>query len=498
MKFLTKEDIKTYYKFLYNPKSILGFILIVTSIAVLFGLFLIDSVSQSSSSYIGILVFMILPPFFITGTILVPYGFFQQFKKLHAKGEIQQKNMIIDFNLGKHRKNFLIFIFFGFVSIICVTLISFQSFHYTESVEFCSSCHSVMDPETIRHQKSPHARVTCVECHVGEGTSWYVKSKLSGMYQVYSVWFNKYSRPIETPISNLRPARDTCEKCHWPQYFIDNKIVSREYVLPDEENTIGHETLIMKTGGMKKHAKPSGIHWHISNTVNFIARDPKKEDIPWIEVINDEGQHKIFQSSENPLKKEEIANSEIHRMDCIDCHNRPAHIFLAPSEIMDNLILSGVVNKDLPNIRAIGSQVMVKDYKDNTDADIQIKNQILKEYSEKELTPELKTTIDSTIKAIQTSYHENFFPQMKTNWKTHSKNIGHKWSPGCFRCHDDKHTTDSGEVIPRNCDLCHTIAAQGVGRSSEKLSLVPLEFKHPEDIDEEWKETPCYECHTGE
>lgn len=498
MKFLTKEDIKTYYKYLYNGKSIIGFILIIASIAFFAGLLLIDYFSESSSSYFGILVFVILPPFFMTGAFLVPFGFFQHYKKLHEKGERIQKNIIVDFNLAKHRKNFLIFVVFGFLSIISITLISFQSFHYTESVEFCSTCHSVMDPETTTHKKSPHAKVACVECHVGEGASWYVKSKLSGLYQVYSVWFNKYSRPIHTPISNLRPARDTCEQCHWPEYFIDNKIVRREYILPDEENTIGHNTLIMKTGGLKKHTKPSGIHWHISNTVNFIAKDKKKQEIPWVEVIYQDGTKKVFQSEDEPLEEKELANLEKHRMDCIDCHNRPAHIFKSPAEIMDHLILSNAISRDYPNIRAIGSKALTNEYKSKETVDREMTDFIMEFYKEKQLSEDLRKNLKNVIATIKSSYFENFFPEMKTKWNTHAWNIGHKWSPGCFRCHDNNHSTKDGEVITRNCDLCHTIAAQGLGRVSEQLSLKPLEFQHPEDIDEEWKETPCYECHTGE
>ena len=62
-----------------------------------------------------------------------------------------------------------------------------------------------MKPELTTHDHGPHARVACVACHVGPGVNWFVRSKLSGSYQVYAVAFNKYPRPIPTPIKNLRP-----------------------------------------------------------------------------------------------------------------------------------------------------------------------------------------------------------------------------------------------------------------------------------------------------
>ncbi len=94
-----------------------------------------------------------------------------------------------------------------------------------------------MEPEHTAYQNSPHARVKCVDCHVGSGAGWYVRSKLSGAYQVYAVLANVYPRPIPTPIKNLRPARETCEQCHWPSHFSGQKEVINTYFKSDEQNT---------------------------------------------------------------------------------------------------------------------------------------------------------------------------------------------------------------------------------------------------------------------
>lgn len=73
-------------------------------------------------------------------------------------------------------------------------------------------------------QASPHSRVSCVECHIGSGAKWYAKSKLSGARQFLAVTFDTYSKPIETPIRGLRPARETCEECHHPELFSGEKL----------------------------------------------------------------------------------------------------------------------------------------------------------------------------------------------------------------------------------------------------------------------------------
>ena len=101
-----------------------------------------------------------------------------------------------------------------------MAFVGYNAFLFTESVTFCGRiCHTVMEPEYTAYLNSPHARVRCVDCHVGAGAEWYVKSKLSGVHQVYAVTFHTYETPIPTPVKNLRPARETCEECHWPQKF---------------------------------------------------------------------------------------------------------------------------------------------------------------------------------------------------------------------------------------------------------------------------------------
>jgi len=349
-----------------------------------------------------------------------------------------------------------------------------------------------MDPEAITHALSPHARVSCVECHVGPGAGWYVKSKLSGMYQVYAVLTKNYPKPIETPITSLRPARDTCEQCHWPQFFIDDKVVTRDYYQRDEENTHGSVTLQMHVGGHPGYGRPTGIHWHIENDVDFASMGPEKKDIPWVKVTYKNGKQKIFKSTEEPVDKKTLSMLKVNRMDCIDCHNRPSHIFKSPEEIMDLLMGTGQVNPKLANIRQVGSDALLGDYKTALDADKGIEKTIKEECSDSN-----PGDVKQAIKMIKQAYHQNFFPKMKVRWDVHPSNIGHWRSKGCFRCHDGNHKTDSGETISRSCSLCHTILSQ-TSLDGNRFDIKGVPFIHPVDIDGEWKTTNCSECHTGE
>jgi len=497
--FFSKKEMKELFELWFNPISITGFTLVVVSVVMIISLTLIHIFFESGAPYSGLITFIILPPFCFIGLLMIPLGIFRQNRKLHKTGVRPNRFFTIDFNLAKHRKLFVVFIIATSVVVIIVSTLSAQAFHYSESVEFCSSCHSVMDPETITHKLSSHARVSCVDCHVGSGAEWYVKSKLSGLYQVYSVFFDKYSRPIETPIHNLRPARDTCETCHWPQFFIEDKMFTEHYFMPDEENTSGSISLLMKIGGKPEHSKPSGIHWHITNKVSYIATDKKKQNIPWVQVEDENGDLIVYESTEDPLTEEQIKTMPVMEMDCMDCHNRPSHVFKTPEDIINSLLYSKTINPDIPNIRKLGSTVLNGDYETTEEANKKIEELILAEYEDNEdVMPSMKEDIERTIQAIRKGYNENFFPEMKTRWDVHFSNIGHKRSLGCFRCHDDTHENEDGDVISRDCNHCHIIVAQGDLGEQKFFDARGLDFIHPEDIDEEWQEISCSECHTGE
>ncbi|MDJ0841201.1 MAG: NapC/NirT family cytochrome c [Acidobacteriota bacterium] len=486
------------FKLLYNPMSLLGLALCGFSLGMMIIFSSIDYIVGGSTPYLGLITFLILPPFLFVGMLLLPAGAIRFHRRLNKLGFEPRSHFTLDLNKAHHRKNFVLFLFVTFVSICMIGTMSYHGYHYTESTRFCGSCHSVMEPQFSTHQNSPHARVKCAACHVGSGASWYVKSKLSGLYQVYSVLRNKYPRPIPTPIQNLRPARDTCERCHWPKFFIENKMMTKNYFLTDEENTAGAITLMMIIGGQPDYGIPSGIHWHIVNKVVYIATDEANDQIPWVQVDYGAGQVEVFQSLDNPLTEEQVATLPRHTMDCMDCHNRPAHIFGSPAELMNKLLFTRKVDPNLPNIRRIGAQALAREYRSMAEAEKGIGRYILKAYEDQELTTDKKRDVLNAIESITDVYKKNFFPTMKTRWDVHSSNIGHKTSPGCFRCHDGNHKSEEGKVIEKDCNLCHIIVAQGEQRAQVLYDPHGLEFVHPDGDDEFWRDDYCSDCHTGE
>ncbi len=487
-----------------NWLSVAGVMIALVSLFLILFLFIISSLIEAQATYLGMITFILLPGLLIFGLILIPIGMLITHKKKRTRREPWPK---IDLNLAAHRHAVFLFVGGTAIFILLTAVGSYQAFRITESVEFCGQlCHSVMHPEYTAYQQSPHARVACVECHVGEGADWYVRSKLSGLYQVYSVTFKLYPKPIPTPIHNLRPARETCERCHWPQKFFAQRLQTEYHYLPDEQNTRWRIQLTMKIGaehsalGLQK-----GIHWHINPNirVEYIATDERRQEIPWVRMTNlKTGQVKIFQDEENPLDAEKIKNAKIRTMDCMDCHNRPSHQYQPPTFFINEAIAAGEIPQALPQIKAQAIDLcdQAKDFSTMDSALAFIDSSLKAFYSENypELFREKQTLIIQASKGLRKYFSRNIFPDMKVQWAAYPSDIGHIEFNGCFRCHNDHHTTDNGEVISKDCNLCHLINMQGTDDHMEFARAgSSLEFKHPVDIDGEWKTSLCTDCHTG-
>src|SRR5215213_638685 len=206
-----------------NPISLLGTAIVTASGILIVTLFTLDQMGLEGSPYVGILAFLILPAIFILGLILIPIGIGWQRRrdrKAQERGEAPPMFPILNFNEGRTRNRALVFIVLTVINIVILSAATYKGVETMESTAFCGeTCHSVMQPEHTAFQRGAHASTACVNCHIGPGAGWFVKSKLSGSWQVVSVAFNLYPRPIPTPVHRLRPARETCEQCHWPAKF---------------------------------------------------------------------------------------------------------------------------------------------------------------------------------------------------------------------------------------------------------------------------------------
>jgi nitrate/TMAO reductase-like tetraheme cytochrome c subunit len=492
-------------KTLDNPISIFGGIMATVSMTIILTLLFYSLVFDSGGPYTGLVMFIFAPSFLILGLILVPLGAYLRARRNRKTGrEGRQKWRVLDLNVKKHRVALLTFLFLSLFMVVISAIGSYEAFHFTESDEFCGkTCHTVMEPEFTTYQTSSHSRVGCVQCHVGTGASSYVKSKISGLYQVYSILAKKYPQPIETPVHSLRPARETCEQCHWPQKFYPNQLVKERHYLADSSNTEWDINLRLLVGSDNEYrGLEEGIHWHINPNVkiDYIAETEEREVLPWVRYINLEtGDTIIYTDSEYPPDEELLAEGEMREMDCIDCHNRPSHVYLTPQDFTNKQISLDNIPKSLPYIKQIAMEVLFSEYFTNKDtALIVIRNRIESFYQDEhpELYASQKDLIDKAIEGVLAGFTANVFPYMQASWDAYPDHIGHKVFDGCFRCHNDRHTSEAGRVISMDCNLCHTILQQGTpGNYETALFNESLEFQHPVKLKGGWQGSLCSECH---
>lgn len=489
-------------KSFYSWTTITGAVIATISFMLIIFTLAISFIFPSEiGDYIGLFTFIILPVFLIIGLVLIPIGTWRKLKS-EKKQEVERefKFPLVNLNEPAQRRVVIIFVIGTAFFLFFTALGSYEVFHYTESNEFCGTlCHQVMEPEYVTYHGSAHARVNCVECHVGSGASWYVKSKMSGLYQVYSVLTNAYSRPIETPIHNLRPAQETCEKCHWPQKFYDPKYVTKKHYLADEESTEWNIQLLMKTGPQHSAMGQSeGIHWHINPDVQieYISSGWKRDTIVEVTYTNlNTGEIRHYKSEE--AADIVRSNPQTRIMDCLDCHNRPSHNYKSPMNFVDNEIAAGKISLDIPEIKSVAMMVLAKEYPTSDTAMMEISNAVNEYYTKyyEDFYAENKSAIEKAISAIQDGYNKNVFPYMKATWKEYPNFMGHVESMGCFRCHNNSFKSDDGHVISQECTLCHSIKAQGpAGDIQYANGDSALVFRHPYDM-EDWKDMACYECH---
>lgn len=483
----------------WNFISIIGMILATTATFLIIGFLSFEAISGIEHPYTGLMTYFVFPGMLIVGLLLVPIGAVRvrNQRRRDPSADIPPFPRL-DLN-DPHKRH--LFIFFNAATVIFVTIVSVASikgYEFTESTVFCGElCHPVMDPEHTAWSNSPHAKVKCVECHVGPGAAWYVKAKISGLKQLYAVLFHTYPETIETPIENLRPARDTCEQCHWPQKFYSGRQKVFYHYAPNEANTPREVNLLINIGGEPKAPHAKGIHWHIGTEVYYIPRDKKRQDIPYIAVKGKDGKLIEYLNTENPLSREEIAKSQKRLLDCIDCHNRPTHIYRSPSQEMDENIVSGNIDPTLPYIKKVSVELLEKPYKTKEEALTAIPKGIIEFYAKNYPAVSVRKTasISDAIEHVKDIYSRNFFPAMKVSWNTYPNNIGHFYSLGCFRCHDNKHKTADGRVITKDCNLCHSVISQ-------KQENIPpgkqvKDFVHPVDIGDEIIKTNCSDCHSA-
>jgi hypothetical protein len=249
-----------------------------------------------------------------------------------------------------------------------------------------------------------------------------------------------------------------------------------------------------------------GIHWHINPDVKieYVSTDEKRQTIPWVKYTDlRTGKVEIFESEDEPLEEGQISKLEVRPVDCIDCHNRPSHNYNPPEFFINNAITAGEISRDLPEIKLAATEVCTEIYTTTDSAFMGIRNGLEEFYNENypEVISENNDELQQAIAAIQKYFSRNIFPEMKVRWTEYPINIGHIKTNGCFRCHDDNHVSESGRVISKDCNLCHSINSQGKPGEMMKTTIdESLVFLHPGDdvVQEDWEDGLCSDCHEGD
>ena len=435
------------------------------------GYWLVEMLGRPNDNpYLGIIFFLLLPAVFILGLILIPIGVFIRRRRLQKAGEIPAVFPKVDFNDRMFRHGLDIVLVATIVNLLVVSIASYRGAAYMDSPQFCGqSCH-VMHPEYTAYKISAHSHVQCVECHIGAGAAAYVSAKVNGTKQLIEVslhplasmapkYIPDYPTPIPSPVQNLRPARYTCEGCHTPAKFIGEKLLVKSTFADDEKNTETQTVVVLHLGGQDSLSHLTGIHGVHLGHIEYIATDPTRTTIPWVQRRNADGSETAFGAS---ALNGSVPQGERRVMDCIDCHNRAAHTFVTAEDALNRAMAEGAVSPDLPWVHKEGLQLLKANYATEDEASTQIPLQLAAFYRSQ--NPDVLAAKAALIKSagdeLVTLYNQNVFPYMKVTWGTHPNHIGHMAYPGCFRCHDGDHATKDGKTtITQDCAACHNLLA---------------------------------------
>lgn len=453
---------------LYNPISLIGIVMAVLALVITVLLFVLGATGVVANPYTGILAFMVGPAVFVLGLLLIPLGILRERRSLGQ----QRTFPVIDLNQGHQRRRVL---YFGVATVAIALFMAVTTWSATEFMEsdvFCGQvCHDVMEPEAAAHQASPHARVHCVSCHIGPGAEWFVRSKISGINQVFAVTLNTYPRPIPAPIEDLRPARDTCEQCHWPERFYGNTLALFADYAEDEQNTPSFQSLVFRVGGSDLG---QGIHWHTTARVHYVPLNEERTEIGWVRVENPDGtsQDYVLPGREGELSEERVRAQE-RFMDCIDCHNRAAHHFPEFAEEMDEAMYTGLINPQIPSIKQQAVQAVGEATPEVTQeqyaATLQRIDQIEDYYRTQlpDVYQRMQTDIEQAVAQIRSIYTRLYFPHMNVTPATYPDLATHM---GCFRCHGALVGVGGpadGQVIGAECVNCHYEAPTELGTAGD-------------------------------
>jgi NapC/NirT cytochrome c family, N-terminal region len=457
-----------------NWLSLAGVVLVTT--ATVLWLFLLPSTLRGNpeNPYIGILSYLVLPVPFFAGLILIPLGIWLKRKREGYAGLYPPDFPAPSWRNKELRRLVYFVAATTFVNIVIGGELGYGAVNYMDSVSFCGqTCHNVMQPEFTAYQNSPHSRVECVQCHIGPGASWFVRSKLSGVGQVIAVTFNTYPKPIPTPVRNLRPARETCETCHWPQRNGQDRIRVIPKFAEDEHNTLTKSVLLVKIGGGNNGIGIHGTHLGPGVAIRY-SSDESRQNIPWVKYSGPGGK-RVYATADAKTQ-----GLPIREMDCMDCHNRPTHTYELPDRGLDRAMDAGDISRALPFVKKKALEVIKANYTSREEAAQKIPAAFEKFYESKypEVWSQHRDQVTASARGVLAVWDRNVFPEMKVTWGSYPNNLGHMDFLGCFRCHDGAHVTKGGDSITQDCNACHNLLAVDEANPKILSDLGVVEANH--------------------
>ena len=438
-----------------NFLSIAGGAITTASGLTMIGYWLVELFSRGTENpYLGIIFFLLLPFLFIAGLLLIPAGIFLRRRKLQKAGQIPAEFPKVNLNDRIFRHGIEIVLTATIVNLLIVAIASYRGADYMDSPRFCGKTCHVMLPEYTAYRMYAHSHVACVECHIGSGMASYFAAFIAPQ------WIPNYPTPILSPVENLRPARVICEGCHSPSRYVGEKLLVKSDFADDEQNTETQTVLVLHLGGVDGLSHLTGIHGVHLGHIEYVATDPTRTTIPWVERRNADGSETVFSSLPTGSG---VPQGERRVMDCIDCHNRASHTFVTAEEAINQAMADGAISPALPWIHKEGLELLKANYASQTEARQKIPDGLRAFYRSQH--PEVLATkaalVNSAAGELVTLYTQNVFPFMNVTWGTHPNHIGHMNYPGCFRCHDGNHAAKDGSSIPQDCATCHNLLAVG-------------------------------------
>ncbi|MBI4282030.1 MAG: c-type cytochrome [Chloroflexi bacterium] len=426
----------------------------------------------TQNPYVGLFVVVFLPVLTVLGGLIFVFGvLIGRPDRRHVTSKLGLLKWVLgyfrlDLSQLRQRRRLVFFVVAGALELVALSTAGFRTAQYMDTPGFCASCHTVMYPEYTVYSQSPHARVPCVSCHIGPGTPWLVRSKVTGLRQVWHTLGGDYPRPVLTPLKNLRPARETCEQCHWPQKFSGDIVRVSKHYDADEQNSEYLRSLVLKVGGGEQ-GQARGVHWHIGARVWYVPADEERQEMAWVGVEDDGAPTKEYVGvdiADAPTPG--VLGDGKRLMDCIDCHNRATHVFYSPEELIDRGLARGDLDRYLPFLkeRALDTLVPPSPSLDTALSKVESIEGFYKA-AYPQVYAERSQGLERSLAYLKEVARLTTFPEMRITWETYPDNLGHTKAPGCFRCHGKLVSKEAGKPLDASCTLCHDLAAQPVSQA---------------------------------